>query len=173
MADFYKVLKADPLGEPWTPNKPGAKPIQNYWCQVEGQDWAVNIGRQTDNPLLPGMHVYGDLTYAKSQKGTEYWKFKWQKVPEDVPRPTDDPSTPAQAQAQQATGMVGGDVPGWFIPFANQLEYIYQQMKKMDTDDINVDVDAPIEIEEPGAIDEETQATLETIFGETEVPEEK
>jgi hypothetical protein len=119
------------------------------------------------------MHVYGDLTYAKSQKGTEYWKFKWQKVPEDVPRPTDDPSTPAQAQAQQATGMVGGDVAGWFIPFANQLEYIYQQMKKMDTDDINVDVDAPIEIEEPGAIDEETQATLETIFGETEVPEEK
>lgn len=183
MADFHKVLKADPLGEPWTPDQPGAKPIQNYWCQVEGQEWAVSVGRQTDNPLLPGQHIYGDLTYAKSQKGTEYWKFKSQKVPEGVTRPAD---TPAQAQAQQATGTqpsnMSAAMPDWFLPINNMIKYIYEQMRKMDDD-------APKEIEGIGAapkpapkttevvggvdLDPATKAEIDDIFNTPEVPEDK
>ncbi len=195
MAEFYKVLKADPLGDPWTPSQPGAKPIQNYWCQVEGQDWAVSVGKQVGNALLPGQHIYGDLMYAKSQKGTEYWKFKGQKVPEDVQRPQDDPSTPAQATAQQATGqapiqgIVGDGIPGWAVPLYNMVEYIYKEMRKMD-DQPPAEVKSPLAKEEAPApepakveqiagdpIDEETQATLDSIFGggepEPEVPGEK
>lgn len=192
MAEFYKVLKADPLGEPWTPTAPGAKPIQNYWCQVEGQDWAVSIGRQTDNPLRPGMHVYGDLMYAKSQKGTEYWKFKGARIPEDVQRPVDDPSTPAQATAQAATGTaayadkwateVGGQVPGWAVPFINQIsdiekkvDFIVQWCKKMDgEDEPAVPTEEPSNPSVAGEMDEKTQETLDAIFGgEPEVPKDK
>lgn len=176
MAEFHKVLKADPLGEPWTPNKPGAKPIQNYWCQVEGQDKSVAIGRQTDNPLRPGMHVYGDLMYAKSQKGTEYWKFKGSKVPEGVARPTDDPSTPAQATAQQAVDM-SGQVPGWAVPLYNMVEFIYKEMKAMSTTEEEPAVTTNEEhkgVEQIAGepIDEETQSTLDAIFPPSDVPEE-
>lgn len=176
MADFYKILKADPLGEPWTPNKPGAKPIQNYWCQVEGQDWAVNVGRQVDNPLRAGQHIYGDLTYAKSQKGTEYWKFKGQKVPDDVARPTDDPATPAQATAQAATGTVGGEVPGWAVPLYNMVTEMHKIITGNDFDEPE-----PAKPAEPatgvevlsGEVDEETQQTLDNIFSPPETPEDK
>lgn len=184
MADFHKVLKADPLGEPWTPSQPGAKPIQNYWCQVEGQEWAVSIGRQTDNPLTPGTHVYGDLLYAKSQKGTEYWKFKSQQVPEDVTRPAD---TPAQATAQQATGTqpvsnMSAAMPDWFLPINNMIKYIYEQMRAMDDN-------APKELEGIGAkpkqkttatevvggveLDPATKAEIDDILNTPEVPEDK
>lgn len=170
MSEFYKVLKADPLGEPWTPNKPGAKPIQNYWCQVEGQDWAVSIGRQVDNPLHAGTHVYGDLVYSKSQKGTEYWKFKSQQVPEGTPRPTDAPSTPAQATAQAATN-VSQQVPGWAVPLYNMVEYIYKQMKQMEIpSEANHDVAAEEQVET--GIDPATKAALDSIFS-PETPEDK
>lgn len=136
MAQFYKVLKADPLGEPWTPNQPNAKPIQNYWCQVEGMDESVSIGRQVDNPLTPGVHVYGDLNYAKSQKGTVYFKFKGVKVPDGVQRPVDAPSTPAQATAQQSVGTgqsnMSAEIPDWFKPYANMIGYIYREMRNVD-----------------------------------------
>lgn len=186
MADFYKILKADALGEPWTPSQAGAKPVQNYWCQVEGQDWAVSVGRQVDNPLAPGTHIYGDLTYAKSQKGTEYWKFKGQKVPDDVQRPAD---SPAQATAQQATGTFPGQptanmsaqMPDWFIPVNNMILFIYKELRKMS--------DEPEQVTSiPGAnysgankpqpkqtkpeviggapLDEETKANLDNIFGD-------
>lgn len=187
MADFYKILKADPLGDPWTPSQPGAKPIQNYWCQVEGQALAVSIGKQVGNTLTPGEHVYGDLVYAKSQKGTEYWKFKSQQVPEGVQRPA---STPAQAQAQAATTPqtpnVGDAIPGWAIPMYNMVEFIYKEMKAMsDTPDHQPTPEPakeePAHVEQIGSgpIDEETQKTLDNIFGspddapEPEVPEEK
>lgn len=182
MAQFYKILKADPLGDPWTPNAPGAKPIQNYWCQVEGLDKDVSIGKQVRDDgqpaLHPGQHVYGDLVYAKSQKGTEYWKFKSQQVPEDVQRPAD---SPAQAQAQQATGVVGDNIPAWFLPFGNILIDLQKDMKLLKGDDY----EEPTKAEEPAAeeakveqiggepIDEETQKTLDDIFSPPEVPEGK
>ena len=132
MADFYKILKADPLGDPWTPNQPGAKAIQNYWCQVEGQALAVSIGKQEGNTLNPGEYVYGDLMYAKSQKGTEYWKFKSQQVPEGVQRPA---STPAQAQAQQATGTpqpnMSAQMPEWFMPTSQSTSLNLHQCQLM------------------------------------------
>lgn len=179
MADFYKVLKADPLGVPWTPNKPGAKAIQNYWCEVEGQEKAVSIGRQVDNPLRPGVYVYGDLVYTKSQKGTKYWKFKSQQVPEGVARPTDDPATPAQATAQQATGSqpVGTDVPAWAVPLYNMVEFIYKEMKAMSVgeDDLPASKEPSTNGVEvlAGDVDEVTQQTLTEIFGEPETPEDK
>lgn len=170
MADFYKILKADPLGDPWTPSAPDAKPIQNFWCQVEGQALAVSIGKQVGNTITPGEHVYGDLMYAKSQKGTEYWKFKSQKVPDGVQRPAD---SPAQAQAQAATGAtpnVGEGIPGWAIPMYNMVEYIYHEMKKMDTDAAATAEPTPepaqgVEQVAGEPIDEETKAKLDDIFG--------
>ena len=134
MAEFYKILKAEPLGDPWTPSFAGAKPIQNWWCQLEGVDKDVSIGKQVGNSLHPGKHVYGDLKYAKSQKGNEYWKFDGQKVPEGVQRPAD---TPAQATAQQATSAEGygeqwaeknGAVPDWAKPMYNMVEHIYTDL---------------------------------------------
>lgn len=176
MAQFFKILKADALGDPWTPNAPDAKPIQNYWCQVEGQDKPVSIGKQVGNHLNAGEHVYGDLMYAKSQKGTEYWKFKSVKVPDDVQRPAD---SPAQAQAQQATGSqpaanMSAQMPEWFMPVANQIDYIFREMRKMDADQPNSVEPMPVTTaldeaqagEVVGApIDEVTQATLDDIFG--------
>lgn len=129
MSDWYKILKADPLGEPWMPSKPGAKAIQRYWCQAEGQELPLSIGRQIDNPLHPGMNVYGDLVYAKSQKGNVYWKFTSQRPPEGETRPMDAPQNPAQAVAQIA---VSTEMPGWFVPVANQIKYIYDQLQAMD-----------------------------------------
>lgn len=183
MAQFYKILKADPLGEPWTPNAPDAKPIQNFWCQVEGEELAVSIGKQVGNTLTPGESVYGDLMKAQSQKGTNYWKFKSAKVPDGVTRPA---STPAQATAQAATGQgvdLTGEMPGWFVPVYNMIEYIYKEMKKMDAD---APAEEPTPAPEPakgvevlaGEVDEETQATLDSIFGEPpvvepETPEDK
>jgi hypothetical protein len=172
MADFYKVLKADPLGDPWTPNAPDAKPIQNYWCQVEGQDLPVSIGKQVGNTVTPGTHVYGDLMFAKSQKGTQYWKFKSQKVPEGVQRPAD---SPAQATAQAATqtplpNMSATGMPEWFMPVANQIDYIFREMKKMDADAPQETAPAPdepkgVEHYAGDPVDKETQAKLDDIFG--------
>lgn len=132
MADYYKVLTADALGEPYTPNFPDAKPLQSYWCQVEGQDKQVMITRQVGNPVQPGDQVYGDLAYAKSQKGNEYWKFKSQKVPDGMPRPV----SATQQVVQQATGAApvnaSTSIPEWFIPFAKQIDYIYREMHALE-----------------------------------------
>lgn len=181
MSQFYKLLKADPLGDPWTPNFPDAKPIQNWWCQVEGEEWPVSIGKQVGASLTPGQHVYGDLLKAKSQKGTDFWKFKSAKVPEGVPVPAD---TPAQAVAQQATGQnISEQAPAWFTPFANQMSAIEKMVKDLhggyETDAVpvveeHVKTDAEIAQDEAdqaaanAALDTETQATLDEIFPDNE-----
>lgn len=157
MSQFYKILKADPLGEPYTPSFEGAKATQTFWCQLEGVDKDVSIGKQVPNVVNPGEHVYGDLVYAKSQKGTEYWKFKSSKVPDDVQRPA---NTPAQATAQAAVGMPQGDtMPAWFTPVYNQINYIYKEMKKMDADGGDVEPEEPAE-------EESAKVSLEGLFPE-------
>ena len=189
MADFYKVLKADPLGEPYTPSQPGAKPIQSYWCQVEGQEKAVMIGKQVREDGTPalyaGQHVYGDLMYAKSQKGNEYWKLKSAQVPEGITRPAD---SPAQAAAQAATGTPAPNasavMPDWFMPVANQIDYIFREMKKMDADQPQPTDSEPLpvgtvleeahELEVSGApLDEETANMLDDIFGKSDAAVEE
>lgn len=156
MSQFYKVLKADPLGEPYTPNFAGAKPTQTYWCQVEGEELAVSIGKQVGNTLAPGQHVYGDLIKATSQKGTNYWKFKSQKVPEGVDRPA---SSPAQAVAQQAVGApVGEGIPAWFLPFGNILIALEKDMQLLKGD-------GDIETPEPAPKEEEPEQTVADIQG--------
>ena len=143
MAEFYKILKADPLGEPYQAH---GKSIQTYWCQFEGVDNAVSVGKQSGNVPQVGSHVYGDLMYAKSQKGTEYWKFKGSKVPDGVKRPTDD-AAPAP--------ILGDDMPAWFAPVYNMVEYMYKEFKNM-----NGDGDTKLE-----------DQNLDDIFGDSE-PEE-
>lgn len=181
MADFYKVLKADPLGEPYTPSQPGAKAIQSYWCQVEGQEKAVMIGRQVGNALVAGQHIYGDLLYAKSQKGNEYWKLKSAMVPEGVQRPAD---SPAQAQAQAATtpaapgSNMSSAMPDWFMPVANQIDYIFREMRKMDADQPQVATtatEAKAQVEEAEhlevsgePLDPETASMLDDLFGKSQ-----
>lgn len=163
MPQFYKVLKADPLGEPYTPNFEGAKATQTFWCQLEGVDKDVSIGKQVPNTLTPGESIYGDLVYAKSQRGTEYWKFKSSKVPEGVQRPA---TTPAQATAQQA--VQGDGVPAWFVPYGNMIDYIYKEMKKMDADSPEPAPATPEKVEPlPGSepLSEEEQTKLDDIFG--------
>lgn len=188
MAEFYKVLKADAMGDPYTPSMPGAKPIQSYWCQVEGQEKAVMIGKQVRDDgqpaLVAGQHVYGNLMYAKSQKGTEYWKFKGEKVPDGVTRPAE---SPAQATAQQAVGTrqvnMSSEMPDWFKPISNQIDYIFRELRKMD-DNPSVSEAAYAEeaklkaLEESkpeqvtdGALDEATKAVLDDIFGPSPEPE--
>ena len=170
MAEFYKVLKADPLGEPWTPSQPGAKAIQNYWCQVEGEEWAVSVGKQVGNTLVPGQHIYGDLIKARSQKGTDYWKFKGEQVPDDVQRPADNP---AQAVAQAATGQrpvdMSASMPDWFKPWANLLQDISKDLKALKGED---EATIPGVVVNPKAkpaekleqVDEETLEVINEIF---------
>lgn len=178
MAEFYKVLKADPLGEPYTPNVPNAKPLQNYWCQFEGVEKAVSMSKQVGNSPGVGTSVYGDLMYAKSQKGTEYWKFKSQKVPEGTPRPAD---TPQQAAAQESLVPSASDlVPGWFIPYANMIRFIYDEMKGVEAPKEVTPVTQHEVLEEANKpelvagepLDPDTQATLDEIFGSPEVTPE-
>jgi hypothetical protein len=162
MAQFYKVLKADPLGDPWESH---GKMNQSFWCQVEGEELAVKINKQVPNIVQPGQNVYGNLMKAKSQKGTDYWQFKSEQVPDGVQRPAD---TPAQAQAQQATGVdkfVGDYIPAWFVPFGNTIIENNKILKELKGDDI---MDAPLELNEPEEptelVDEETKNVLDDIF---------
>lgn len=169
LSQFYKILKADPLGEPWTPNAPDAKPIQNYWCQVEGEELAVSIGKQVGNSITPGESIYGDLMKATSQKGTNYWKFKSAKIPEGVTRPA---STPAQHQAQQATGHVdmSATMPAWFQPWANMIHDTYKMTK--DLHGGLVKGAAVKEEPETKEVDDDTLAVIKEIFPtEPETPE--
>ncbi len=176
MAEFYKILKADPMGEPYTPSQPGAKPIQSYWCQVEGQERAVMIGKQVGNTLTPGEHVYGNLMYAKSQKGNEYWKFKSEKVPEGTVRPAD---TPAQAVAQQATGVdMSAKMPDWFQVWANVIQDTHKMVKELHggfaEDEPKEEPKETKGVEQIAGdpVDEETKDMLDGIFGEPEVDAE-
>lgn len=174
MAEFYKVLTAEPLGDPYSAH---GKMLQNFWCQFEGVDKAVSLSKQVPNTPQLGGYVYGNLMYAKSQKGNEYWKFKSEKVPDGMPRPA---STPAQATAQAAVGQTpntSSSMPDWFMPIANQIDYIFREMRKMDSEAPEnqqppVQTTAP-ELEVAGEpLDPDTAAQIEDIFGKpAEAPE--
>lgn len=170
MAQFYKILKADPLGEPYTPNVPNAKAIQSYWCQVEGEEWNVMISKQVGNTLTPGEHVYGDLTKATSQKGNNYWKFKSQMVPEGVQRPA---STPAQSTAQAAVGTTpvdtSGTVPGWASVVINEQGEIKAMLEHVVTMLETLVEQRPVALApEIAPPDPDTKARLDAIFSPDE-----
>lgn len=141
MSQFYKLLKADKLGEPWDSH---GKKIQNWWCQFEGVSKDVAVGKHVGNELTVGQHLYGDLMVATSQKGTEYFKFKSAKVPEGVTRPAD---SPAQASAQEAVGVE----PAWFKEYAELIVNTHRMVRELHGGeaDEKVDLDGIFGDEEP------------------------
>lgn len=107
MPQFYQVLKADPIGDPFTPNQPGAKPLQSYWCQVKDVEEAVMITKQIPNtPSLTEGH-YGVLEQRTSKKGNPYWKFTSMQIPqgESKPRYAADSAPVQQAPSGVSAGM--------------------------------------------------------------------
>jgi hypothetical protein len=116
MGEFYKILTASKLGDPYESH---GKKIQSWWCQVEGQDKDMMIGKMEGTEVRPGQHNYGDLILKTSKKGTEYWKFQGAKVPDGVTPPADEAvaSVPAGEQF---------DMPAWFIPYGNMIEQMYK-----------------------------------------------
>jgi hypothetical protein len=171
MSQFYQILKADPLGDPYTPNFQGAKATQTYWCQFDGVDKDVSMGKQVGNVPIPGSHVYGDLLYAKSQKGNEYWKFKSAKVPDGVQRPA-SAAMPTPAAAHQE---VGGQTPGWFQPWANLLQETNKMVKELHGGFQEPELPPARQgVEQLGGdpLDEVTQARLDDIFTPELTPED-
>lgn len=177
MGQFYKILTASPLGEPWESH---GKQNQTFWCQVEGEELAVSISKQVGNVLLPGMNVYGDLMKAVSQKGTNYWKFKSSQVPEGVARPVDAPVAPAQTAIYPPLNSpvnMSTVQPEWFQPWGNMIKYIHDQMKAMDGDTMVDPAPAPepakgVEQLAGPPLDEETKANLDGIFTPELIPED-
>lgn len=115
MGQFYKILKSNKLGEPYNSH---GKDVQSWWCQVEGQELPVMIGKMVGNELHPGQHVYGDLIQRQGKKGP-YWKFQGSQVPDGVERPQDAPAPAAPEPREQF------DMPAWFIPYGNMIEQMH------------------------------------------------
>lgn len=170
MADFYKILKADKLGAPWESH---GHDNQTFWCQVEGQDKAVSISKQVPTELHPGQFVYGELMYAKSQKGTEYWKLKSVQVPEGVQRPTDEPfASPASAPSQAPVD--SSVMPAWFAEFKEQLNNIEDAI--IEVHNVVVEGRKPMPADfgkvatDPSQLDvsDGTKAVLDDMFNEPE-----
>lgn len=183
MPNFYRVLKADPLDGEFTPNKPGAKPIKSFWCQVEGVDNPVMISKQVPNtPSLAKGH-YGVLEPKRSSKGTQYFKFTSMQVPQGTKIPEyDGASTSQEPATQQSTASDSTDIPHWFHPFAIMIRELWDDMKARSAEEAIVNA-AP---ESPDTATEDYDAEptmpskeqLEEIFGEplpdpVEIPEDK
>lgn len=171
MPQFYRVLKADPLGEPWTnPNVVGAKPTQKFWCQVEGVDEPVMIGKQVPNtPSLTEGH-YGVLEDATSSKGNAYKKFTSMQIPQGTSKPqyagVTEPQPAGTAQVDDTI------VPTWFHPYARVLKEVAEYVREQRGEAAIVNP-AP---EEPDTATEEhkeepmagttlTKAELDDMFG--------
>lgn len=133
---FFRVLKADPLGDPWTPNIAGAKPIQTFWCQFEGVEHPVQMSKQVPNTPSLTYGQFGYLVPAKSQKGTDYYKFKSQKAPDELEQPryaaADAPASTTSTTKAEPHPSDQKDTPLWFAPYAIKINYIYDQMKQVD-----------------------------------------
>lgn len=129
---FYRVLKADPLGEPWTPKAEGAKPLQTFWCQFEGVDKDVSMSKQVPNTPSLTYGQFGYLVDAVSQKGTEYYKFKSVKAPEELEQPRYAASDAQEATATKPAAVHPSDqkdTPLWFAPYAIRINQIWEQVK--------------------------------------------
>ena len=142
MGQYVNVVGYEPAGEPWS-NQHGT--FQTYWVQVEGLEQSVMMNKKVGSVPKLGAN-YGNVIQATSQKGNQYLKWQGEKVPQGtaVPAFAQQPQAPTQVpQAAPAAvpGMVGGEVPGWAVPMINQMktmaeqvQYIWEQMKAMDLD---------------------------------------
>lgn len=178
MPNFYRVLKADPLDGEFTPNKPGAKPLKSFWCQVEGADSPVMITKQVPNtPSLTHGH-YGVLEPRRSAKGTQYYKFTSMQRPEGVSVPSYD-ATEAQAQPTAQAAQPASDqteIPNWFHPFAIMIRELWDDMKERKAEETIVAAPHSEETATENYDKPIDKAKLDAIFGEelpdpVEVPE--
>ena len=104
MPQFYRVLKADPLDGEFTPNKPGAKPLKSFWCQVEGVELPVMISKQVPNtPSLTEGH-YGVLEPRHGAK-SEYMKFTSMQIPQGESKPRYDAASAPVQQSSEVSGV--------------------------------------------------------------------
>lgn len=183
MPQFYRVLKADPLGDPYTPNRPNAKPLQSFWCQVAGVVEPVMMSKQVPNtPSLTEGH-YGVLEDKVSQSGNAYKKFTSMQTPQGTQRPrydaqeatTQSAPTATQADAQTVHPSDQKDMPFWFAPYAMKINYVYDQMKQVDQPVVGEPLPQMFALTEANKADEEavetigdttiTKDELEDIFG--------
>lgn len=186
---FYRVLKADPLGDPWTPSAANAKPLQTFWCQFEGVDKPVQMAKQIPNTPSLTYGQFGYLIPAKSQKGTDYFKFKSQQAPPEMEQPRYDAtdgavatsSTPSPTQPHPSAQV---DIPLWFAPFGIMIRGLHEDLigrAQRGVDEHPPTEDRPLTqtevLEEAKQLDDEpptvegigggtiTQDELENIFG--------
>lgn len=149
MPQFYRVLKADPIGDPYTPSMAGAKPLQSFWCQVEDVDDPVMISKQVPNtPSLTEGH-YGVLEQRTSAKGNPYWKFTSMQMPQGTSKPKYDA---ASAPVQQDTSGVSAKM---FHDLEQRVSNLEKLMATPAVEDKAVGV----------AGSETTKEELEDIFG--------
>src|SRR5690606_32919324 len=125
MAQFYNLTSFQQADSPAWSNEYGT--FQTFWANFEGIEGGVMINKRAGTQPAVGQ-VYGDLIQATSAKGNTYWKFKSQTIPAGTPRPATAVTNPVGAPVPD----VSGQVPGWFLPFGNMIQYIYNEMKKMD-----------------------------------------
>lgn len=78
---------------------------------------------------------FGYLLEQTSQKGTKYYQFKGQQVPQGMAIPSyadaAEPSQPAQPAPSQAPVHPSDqkEMPYWFAPYAMKINFIYEEMK--------------------------------------------
>lgn len=134
---FFRILKADPLGDPWTPSVAGAKPIQGFWCQFAGVEHPVKVNKQVPNTPSLTEGQFGYLLEKTSAKGNSYYEFKGQKIPEGMSAPRYDGGEATAAPVAPAPTPHASDqkdVPYWFAPYAMMIKFIYDEMKGVSPD---------------------------------------
>lgn len=129
---FFRILKADPLGEPWSAN---GGTFQTFWCQFAGVEHPVKVNKKAGSTPSLTTGQFGYLLEQTSQKGTKYYQFKGQQVPQGMAIPSyadaAEPSQPAQPAPSQAPVHPSDqkEMPYWFAPYAMKINFIYEEMK--------------------------------------------
>lgn len=146
MPQFYRVLKADPLDGTYTPNKPGAKPLQSFWCQVEGVEEPVMMSKQVPNtPSLTEGH-YGVLESRTSAKGNSYWKFTSMPIPQGQSKPkyadVVDMGKPENVE-KNVHPSDQKDTPLWFAPYAIMIREIHKYVQEQNAEEVLTAPDSP------------------------------
>ena len=167
MSQFYNILEYQE-GDTY-PSKFNGD-LQTFWLTIEGVEGTIKVDKKVGNYPKLGQN-YGYLETKLNKKGGTYFKFHGEKIPEGTAVPAGGtPPRPVQHSTPQntSTGM-----PAWFVPVAKQIDYIYQEMKKVDSEEPLPAVEVEEEEENPvqtklNALSPEVKATMDDIFGPSE-----